>query len=90
MQPVVVRPWQPLFRATAAHEAKLDVRQVFSQRIQPFQWRDEWEEIGFGTAVQLGSSSQVRFVCGQDETMKIVCNFIVTRAPKPYACNDKA
>ena len=48
-----------------------------------------------GTAVLLQSPSQVRFVLGQDETMKTVCSFIVTWAPrycalKPRAGNDKA
>ena len=40
-----------------AHEAKPDVREVFSQRSKLFQRRDEWEEIGLGTAVLLESPS---------------------------------
>ena len=63
-----------------------------SQRSKLFR---EWEEIGLGTAVLLQSPSQLRFVLGQDTTMKIVCYFIVTGAPrycalKPRAGNDKA
>ena len=77
------------FRVTAsgkrlAHEAKLDVREAFSQRSKLYQWRDdEWQVIGLGNAVLLehGSPPRVRFVMGQEITMKTACNFIGTRTP---------
>ena len=64
------------------------MREVFSQRSKLFQRRDEWEEIGLGTAVLLESPSQVRFV------LKIVCSIIVMGALRTVhssrAGNDEA
>ena len=65
----------PLVAPRLAHEAKLDVRDVFSQRSKLRQWRDdEWQVVGLGNALLLehGSPPRVRFVLDQEKTTKSV------------------